>query len=174
MDNSMYLPLPQPDEISTREKEDAMGGYLMMFAAMAAGLPLPIINLIASIVYYYINKNKSRFIHFHALQSLLSQIPTTVINWVALFWTLQIFLFDNYVISDYYYAYIIFMVVMNIAYFIFSLIAATKSRKGTFYYFIFFGSFAYEQVFKKTNRTLYKNEEQPELEESRVVNQPPF
>ncbi|MCH8319303.1 MAG: hypothetical protein IIA88_12580, partial [Bacteroidetes bacterium] len=42
-----YLPVPQPDEIPTREKEDAMGAYLMMFAAIAAGLPLPIINLIA-------------------------------------------------------------------------------------------------------------------------------
>ena len=70
-----YYPLPQPEEIPEREKEDAMGAYLMMFAAVAIGLPLPIINLIASFIYYYINRKKSRFIHFHSLQSLLSQIP---------------------------------------------------------------------------------------------------
>ena len=46
-----FHPLQQPDEIPEREKEDAMGAYLMMFAAVAIGLPLPIINLIASIIY---------------------------------------------------------------------------------------------------------------------------
>ena len=50
-----YHPVPQPDDIPVREREDAMGGYLMMFAALAAGLPLPIINLIAAIIYFYIN-----------------------------------------------------------------------------------------------------------------------
>ena len=50
--NNLYHPVEQPDDISLRDREDAMGGYLMMFAALAAGLPLPIINLIASIVYW--------------------------------------------------------------------------------------------------------------------------
>ena len=54
-----YYPLEQPDELSTRQKEDAMGAYLMMFAALGAGLPLPIINLIAAVIYYYINKSAS-------------------------------------------------------------------------------------------------------------------
>jgi hypothetical protein len=53
-----YHPVPQPEELSNKEKDDAMGGYLMMFAALAVGLPLPIINLIASIIYYYTNKKK--------------------------------------------------------------------------------------------------------------------
>ncbi len=75
-----YYPLEQPEEIETRIREDAMGAYLMMFGALAAGLPLPIINLIAAVVYYYINKGKSRFVRFHALQSLYSQIPTTLMN----------------------------------------------------------------------------------------------
>ena len=67
-----FYPLPQPEEIAEREKVDAMGAYLMMFAAVAVGLPLPIINLIAAVVYYFVNRKKSRFIHFHCLQSLLS------------------------------------------------------------------------------------------------------
>lgn len=174
MENSEYINLPQPHEISTREKEDAMGGYMMMFAAMAAGLPLPVINLIASIVYFFINRDKSRFVHFHALQSLLSQIPTTVINWGAFFWTLQIFIFDNYELNDYYYAYLGFMLVMNIAYFIFSIIAAVKARKGKYYYFIFFGPYAYERVYSNTNHTSYKNEDTAEQVENQLVNQPPF
>jgi len=40
--NSPYLPLPQQDEIPEREREDAMGAYIMMFAAFASSLPLPI------------------------------------------------------------------------------------------------------------------------------------
>jgi len=69
-EDKKYHPVEQPDEIPIREREDAMGAYLMMFAALAAGLPLPIINLIAALVYFYINKGKSRFVRFHSLQSL--------------------------------------------------------------------------------------------------------
>lgn len=72
MSSEKYMKLPQPHELSEREKEDARGAYLMMFAALATTLPLPIINLIAAIVYYYVNRKKGRFIHFHCLQSLLS------------------------------------------------------------------------------------------------------
>ena len=70
MSAEKYVKLPQPQDLSEREKEDAMGAYLMMFAALATSLPLPIINLIAAIVYYYINRKKGRFIHFHCLQSM--------------------------------------------------------------------------------------------------------
>ena len=80
-----YAPLPQPEDMETREKEDAMGAYLMMFASIGAGLPLPIINLIASIIYFILNKSKSRFVKFHSHQSLLSQIPTSLMNSVAVF-----------------------------------------------------------------------------------------
>jgi len=55
MSSEKYVKLPQPHELSEREKEDAMGAYLMMFAALATSLPLPIINLIAATVYYYVN-----------------------------------------------------------------------------------------------------------------------
>ena len=32
-----YHPLSQPDELTSREKEDAMGAYLMMFASIEIG-----------------------------------------------------------------------------------------------------------------------------------------
>ena len=40
-----------------RIKEDAMGAYFMMFATAAMGLPLPILNLVAAIIYYYVNRD---------------------------------------------------------------------------------------------------------------------
>ena len=165
--------LPQPHELSEREKEDAMGAYLMMFASLATSLPLPIINLIAAVIYYYINRKKGRFIHFNCLQSLLSQLPTTLVNWGLLYLVLQIFFFDNYELSDYFYAYLGFSIIANLVYFIFSLVAAVRARKGIFMYFIFFGPYAYQKVYAKRNRLSYDNEDfNPEVEQS--VNTPPF
>lgn len=157
-----YHELEQPDQIPTRDKEDAMGAYLMMFGALAAGLPLPIINLIAAIIYYYVNAKKSRFIKFHSLQSLLSQAPTTIMNAGLLFWTINIFTsMDGDVrfedadfatggptMGDYYWGYLITVVIANLLYFIFSLVGAAKARKGQMYYFVFFGKLAYHYAYK--------------------------
>lgn len=142
-----YYPLEQPDELSTRQKEDAMGAYLMMFAALGAGLPLPIINLIAAVIYYYINKSASRFVRFHAFQALISTIPTTLLNAGALFWGLRIFFLDDWHITSNFKGYVIAVIVANIAYIIIGIIAAIKARKGLYYYYIFFGKIAYQKVF---------------------------
>ena len=172
MPSEFYYPLPQPHELSEREKEDAMGAYLMMFASLATSLPLPVINLIAAVVYYYVNKKKSRFIHFNCLQSLLSQLPTTLVNWILLYWALQIFFFENYEVNDYFYAYLGFSVLANLIYFVYSIVAAVRARKGLFMYFILFGPYAYQQVYSKKNILNYENEDH-QLEVEQKVNKPP-
>lgn len=149
-----------------------MGAYLMMFASLATSLPLPVINLIAAVVYYYVNRKKSRFIHFNCLQSLLSQLPTTLVNWILLYWTLQIFFFENYEINDYFYAYLGFSVLANLIYFVYSIVAAIRARKGVFMYFILFGPYAYQQVYSKKNILNYENENR-QLEVEQKVNKPP-
>jgi uncharacterized membrane protein len=143
---SQYLPLPQPDEIPLREKEDAMGAYFMMFAALAVGIPFPLLNLIAAIIYLYLNKNKSRFVHFHALQSLYSQIPVTILNAGLVTWVI-INLAGKYEFTDEFTGYAIMTGIGNLIYLIFSLIAAAKAHKGLFYYFIFFGRMAYHRSY---------------------------
>ncbi len=158
MNDSNYHPLPQPHELSPREKEDGMGAYLMMFAAMGAGLPLPVINLVAAIIYYYLNRSKSRFIHFHCLQSLLSQIPTTVINWGVVFIAVRIWIYDD-TFTDIHEGYLWMALVANLIYFIYNLVAAIRARKGRFYYFIFFGKFSYQAVYSLQNTTVYAGEE---------------
>jgi uncharacterized membrane protein len=159
-----FYPLPQPEDIPEREKEDAMGAYLMMFAAVAVGLPLPVINLIAAIIYYFINRKKSRFIHFHCLQALLSQIPTTIINWVAVIWAGMI-LFTELTLSETFWAYVIFAGSVTVLYFIICMIASYKARQGKMYYLLFFGKVCYEVAFKV-------NPNQPVMSEP--VNKPPF
>ncbi|MEP0984265.1 DUF4870 domain-containing protein [Ekhidna sp.] len=142
-----YHPIPQPEELTEREKDDAMGSYLMMFASIAVGLPLPIINLIAAIVYYFTNRSKGLFVHFHSLQSLISQLPTTVINAIGVFWAVRIYFFD-WELSDHFKGYVIMAIVFNLAYFVFSIVGAVKAKKGRMYYFLFFGRLSYETVFK--------------------------
>lgn len=166
-----YHPVPQPDDIPVREREDAMGGYLMMFAALAAGLPLPIINLIAAIIYFYINKAKSRFIAFHAYQSLISQIPTSLLNVGLVFWTVRLFFYQSVrfkevfsIGSEYeiYWGYLIMVIIANLFYMIFSLVAAFRARKGQFYYFLFFGKMSYHYAYRVREQS-----------DEKVVNKPP-
>ena len=159
-----FYPLQQPDEIAEREKEDAMGAYLMMFAAVAIGLPLPVINLIAAIIYYLVNRKKSKFIHFHCLQALLSNIPTTLINWALVIWAVRN-LIGHHDWTDAFWAYAIFAGVCTFLYFIISLIAAYKARQGKMYYFLLFGKISYEVAYR-VNPTDTVN--------TGPVNKPPF
>ena len=157
-----YYPLPQPDEIEEREKEDAMGAYFMMFATAGIGIPLPILNLIAAIVYYFVNKSKGRFVQFHMLQSLYSQIPVTLLNTGLVVWIITN-LVKQYEFTEVFWGYVIMAAVANLVYLIFSIVGAVKARKGLFYYFLFFGKISYAQVY----RIREGREEQP------MVNRPP-
>lgn len=144
---SEYLDMPQPDEINVKEKEDAMGSYLMMFAALGAGLPLPFINVLASIIYYYLHRKRSPFVRFHLIQSLYSQVPLSLLNGVIVAWAIRNFLFNDG-FSSLFFGLAIAVFVFNIIYLIFSIIAAISARKGNMYYFLFFGRLAYELAFK--------------------------
>jgi len=159
--NNHYSQIPQPHELSIREKEDAMGAYLMMFAGVAVALPLPLLNLVASFVYLYLNKSKGRFVHFHSLQALYSQIPVTLLNLGLLAWLIIILVTDFNFASEFK-GYAIMVAMVNLVDIVFSLIAAAKARKGLMYYYIFFGRISYHQVFS--------NRQKPEKE---LVNMPP-
>jgi uncharacterized Tic20 family protein len=158
-----YYPVPQPDELTTKEKDDATGGYLMMFAALGAGLPLPIINLIASIIYYYTNKSNSRFVQFHTYQALLSQIPLTLLNAVCMGWGLRIFLSEEWHFTSVFAGYLSMLIVANLTYIVFGIISAVKASKGRMYYYWIFGRIAYEKIFAI----------RPETNQEQMMNQPP-
>lgn len=157
-----YYPIPQPDEIETRVKEDAMGAYFMMFATSAIGIPLPILNMVAAIIYYYVNRSKGKFVQFHTLQSLWSQIPVTLLNSGLVTWTI-VNLVRDLSFTSYYWGYLVMVGIANLVYFIFSIIGAVNARKGVFYYFLFFGKIAYHQVYRI----------RPKRFDSAPVNRPP-
>ena len=136
-----YLPVPQPDELTQKEKDDAMGAYLMMFAAWAVGLPLPFINIIASVIYYFVNRDKGNFVLFHTLQSMWSQILVGILNAVLVFWLLA-FVFSDLTVNNLFWGFLI-----NLLYTILSIWAAARARKGRFLYFFFFGKLAFHLAY---------------------------
>jgi len=155
--NETYYDVPQPNEVGKRDREDGMGAYLMMFASTAIGLPLPIINSLAAIIYYFTNRKKSPYVHFHSLQSLLSQIPTSILNAILIFWSVRIWFMESLSYNDYFKGYLIATIVANVIYFIFSLIAAMRAYKGRMYYMILFGPIAYNVAFRKRAEKQFVN-----------------
>lgn len=156
MENTHYE-VPQPDEVGKRDREDGMGAYLMMFASTAIGLPLPIINSLAAIIYYFTNRKKSPYVHFHALQSLLSQIPTSILNAILVFWSIRIWITESLVYNEYYKGYIIAVIIANLIYIIFSIIAAVRAYNGRLYYMLLFGPIAYNVAYKKKEQKQHVN-----------------
>ena len=77
----------QPGE---HEAEKASNSYLMSLIAIIAGLPLPIINLIATIIFYLGNRKGTFFVRWHCTQALLSQLSIFLINSYGFWWTVSI------------------------------------------------------------------------------------
>lgn len=125
----------------------------MMFASTALGLPLPIINMISAIVYYFVNRSKGRFVRFHSLQSLYSQLPVTALNSVAVIWTIVNLVKDK-PFTNIFWGFVIALAVLNVIYLIFSIIGAVRAHRGSFYYFLFFGRVSYIQAYRKRDESV--------------------
>ncbi len=150
--NQAAILLPQPQELTEREKEDAMGAYLMMFAAWGAGFPLPMIGLIASIVYFYVNKKSSKFTAYHSYQALLTHIPISIINAVAVIYGFAVVFMEYHRHLYHFGAFVVFAGIWNVLYMVFSIIACAKARKGKFYYFWVFGRLAFAKYYNPSSR----------------------
>jgi uncharacterized Tic20 family protein len=126
----------QPGE---HEAETASNSYLMSLIAIIVGLPLPIINLIATLIFYVGNRKGSYFIRWHCTQALLSQLSMLFINSYGFWWTISI-MFTNEIITTNYIAYMIVAFIFNIIEFITTIYTAIKTRKGIHVEWWFYGS----------------------------------
>jgi len=79
----------QDTHIYVTELEQASNSYLMAVVSVIAGLPLPIINVIASFFFYLAHRNASYFVRWHCIQSVLSQAVMIPFNSIAFAWTLS-------------------------------------------------------------------------------------
>ena len=70
----------------------ASKSYLISIFALVTGIPLPITNLIASILFIVLNRKASFFVRWHCTQVLLAQIVLFFINSSCFWWGISIFL----------------------------------------------------------------------------------
>jgi len=125
----------KPDEY---EAEKASNSYLMSLIAIMIGLPLPVINLIATAIFYFGNKKSAHFVRWHCTQALLAQAITLGMNAVGVYWTLSI-MFGKLQITNDYIAYIFTIIVFNLVEFIATIYTAIQTRKGKHIAWWFFG-----------------------------------
>lgn len=116
----------EPDE---HETERASNSYLMSVVALMVGLPLPIVNLLATFFFFIANRKATYFVRWHTTQALLSQLSLVFINSAAFWWTISI-IFGEESISNEYIAYFFTAILFNLAEFIVTIYTAIQTRKG--------------------------------------------
>ncbi|MES2484780.1 MAG: hypothetical protein V4581_02375 [Bacteroidota bacterium] len=133
--------ISQKEFIHPVEYEKASNAYLMAIVSVIAGMPLPVINVLASIGYYMAQRKTIYFVRWHCIQAIIAQAIMIPFNSVAVAWTLAIFFKNNnpgnsledifgYSSLMYYWMYILFVVVFNIVEFFSVVITAGQVRKG--------------------------------------------
>jgi len=121
------------------ETEAASGSYLMSLIAIIVGLPLPIINLLATLIFYLGNKKSTYFVRWHCTQALLSQLTMLFINSYGFWWTISI-MFTEESITGKYIAYMIAAIIFILTEFIATIYTAIQTRKGIHVEWWFYGS----------------------------------
>ncbi|WP_137401596.1 DUF4870 domain-containing protein [Echinicola rosea] len=133
---------------SDHEAEKASNSYLMSLIAVIAGLPLPIINLLATLIFYLGNRKGTYFVRWHCTQALISQFSLFVINTIGFWWTLSL-IFKDTELSNSYIGYVIMIVLANLTEFIATIYSAIQIRKGIHIEWWFYGTLT-SQICKKS------------------------
>jgi hypothetical protein len=120
------------------EREKASNSYIISLIAFIGGLPLPIINLIATFIFYFGNRQTTLFVRWHCIQALLSQFFVLPLNSAGFWWTIAI-VFGKTTLSSNYIAYVITLVAYNLVEFIATIHTAIATRKGIHVEWWFFG-----------------------------------
>ncbi len=111
------------------EAEKASNSYLMSMVALIAGLPFPIINLIATLIFYLGNRKGTYFVRWHCTQALLSQFSLLLINSIAFWWTISILFFSQSVDNNYL-SYVFAVLIFNLIEFIATIYTAIQTHNG--------------------------------------------
>jgi uncharacterized membrane protein len=125
-------------EPGEHEAEKSSNSYLMSLIAVIAGLPLPIINLIATLIFYMGNRKGTYFVRWHCMQALLSQFSLLLMNSFGFWWTVSI-IFGSESITNNFIAYLITVFIFNMADLIATIYTAIETRKGLHVSWWFYG-----------------------------------
>jgi len=115
--------------ISEGSAEKASNSYLMSMIAIMAGLGLPIINLIATFIFFMANRKGDYFVRWHCTQALLSQLLLVAMNSTGFVWLMSI-LFGEKTFTAEFFAYAALLLIVNIIEFVATVYAAIRTRKG--------------------------------------------
>ena len=97
--------------------------------AAMVGLPLPIVNMLATIIFYLANRKRTYYVRWHCTQALISQIPLYFTNTVLFWWTVRLLLgYES--LTSFYFAYLFTVVLFNVIDYIATIYSAVKVRKG--------------------------------------------
>lgn len=121
------------------EAEKASNSYLMSLIAVMAGLPLPIINLLATLIFYLNNRKSTYFVRWHCTQALLSQFSLLLMNSFGFWWTISVVFGDENVSSNYI-AYIITILLFNLIEFTATIYTAIQTREGKHVEWLFYST----------------------------------
>lgn len=114
---------------SESEKEKAANSYLMSLMAAMVGLPLPIVNMLATVIFYLANRKRTYYVRWHCTQALISQIPLYFTNTVLFWWTVRLLLgYES--LTSFYFAYLFTVVLFNVIDYVATIYSAVKVRKG--------------------------------------------
>ena len=117
-------------EYAQREQdaEQASNVYIMSLITFAAGLPLPIINVISTIIFFIGSRRESAFVRWHCMQALLTELITLPLNSIAFWWTVNLVLFDAQITNSYL-VYVFLVILLNIVELVAAISAAIRVRK---------------------------------------------
>ncbi len=118
----MYIPLEH-------ERETAANSYLMSLLAAMAGLPFPIVNLVATVIFWLSNRRGTYFVRWHCMQALLSQVPLFATNCVLFWWTVRVVVGWT-PLSSLYFAYLFTVVLFNVIDFVATIHTMLAVRRG--------------------------------------------
>lgn len=121
------------------ETEKTSNSYLMSLIAFIVGLPLPIINLLATFFFYISNRKGTYFVRWHCMQALLSQFSMLFVNSFGFWWTISI-IFYSETVTNHYLAYMITAIIFNLSEFIATIYTAIQTRKGIHVQWWFYGN----------------------------------
>jgi len=120
------------------EAEKASNSYLMSLIAVIAGLPLPIVNLLATLIFFMGNSKGTYFVRWHCTQALISQFSLFFANTAGFWWTISIVFGDGQV-SNPYIAYMITIFLFNLTEFVATIYSSIQIRKGIHLEWWFYG-----------------------------------
>lgn len=115
--------------IADDEAESASNAYLLSLVLLVGGAPLPILNLLASVIFFFGARRSAPFSRWHSTQALVGQLLLIPINSTFMWMTISL-LFGRRELDDFYVGWGLVMIGLNVAELIASIYAAVRTRRG--------------------------------------------